>query len=444
MQSVCLYNKHWAAVIIRDLFKIDDWQGQVDSIKKAEASLRDDMEQHNSEELKSRLRRIDNTLGHVRLGVKAVESAIQDQTQMLRQIHRDENDQKCLQDLRIVDPEAHKEDIEKTKGGLFEDSYRWILDQTIFGNFELIPRGDCYGSKATRGRGRRCFYAYDSQGRKVFEDGHAFESLKRIFLDMLKDPCLRETVFVVDALDEYSDDSRKDLIDFILEASRDYSSKWVVSSRNWPLIEVQFRGSEDVRVPLELNKDSISQAVRMFIEDKVKQLAQQKRYTPELKDDVRNELLSKANDTFLWVALVCKELARPEVKPRNTITKLKPIPGGLDELYQRMLEQVFRSEDGDIQGGAGPASVVSYFSFNGSTPKRTKRGACHVHSQSRNRPRQVSDITESSYFGVWASKIRSIIDLQLLPFHKSQLELSSSFLPVMHGVQIHLGSLIPI
>ncbi|OBS17327.1 hypothetical protein FPOA_12147 [Fusarium poae] len=332
MQSVCLYNKHWAAVIIRDLFKIDDWQGQVDSIKKAEASLRDDMEQHNSEELKSRLRGIDNTLGHVRLGVKAVESAIQDQTQMLRQIHRDENDQKCLQDLRIVNPEAHKEDIEKTKGGLFEDSYRWILDQTIFGNFELIPRGDCYGSKATRGRGRRCFYAVSlTISRRTSPRTLACEA-----------------VFVVDALDECSDDSRKDLIDFILEASRDYSSKWVVSSRNWPLIEVQFRGSEDVRVPLELNKDSISQAVRMFIEDKVKQLAQQKPYTPELKDDVRNGLLSKANDTFLWVALVCNELARPEVKPRNTITKLKSIPGGLDELYQRMLEQVFRSEDGDI------------------------------------------------------------------------------------------------
>ncbi|KAG8673977.1 hypothetical protein FPOAC1_007296 [Fusarium poae] len=391
MQSVCLYNKHWAAVIIRDLFKIDDWQGQVDSIKKAEASLRDDMEQHNSEELKSRLRRIDNTLGHVRLGVKAVESAIQDQTQMLRQIHRDENDQKCLQDLRIVDPEAHKEDIEKTKGGLFEDSrLLWIKGDPGKGKTMLLCgiidhlKEDksqvlsFYFCQATQTELRSAVSVlrgllwllchrqpqltslvrskYDSQGRKVFEDGHAFESLKRIFLDMLKDPCLRETVFVVDALDEYSDDSRKDLIDFILEASRDYSSKWVVSSRNWPLIEVQFRGSEDVRVPLELNKDSISQAVRMFIEDKVKQLAQQKRYTPELKDDVRNELLSKANDTFLWVALVCKELARPEVKPRNTITKLKPIPGGLDELYQRMLEQVFRSEDGDIQGGAGPAT----------------------------------------------------------------------------------------
>lgn len=32
-----------------------------------------------------------------------------------------------------------------------------------------------------------------------------------------------------------------------------------------------------------------------------------------------------------------------------------------------------------IQDGAGPASVVYYCSFNGNTPKRTKRGACHVH-----------------------------------------------------------------
>jgi hypothetical protein len=402
MQSVVLYNKHWAAVIIGDVFKRNNWQGKVDSIKKAEASLRDDMEQHNSEELKSRLRKIDNMLGHVRLGVKAVESVIQDQTQVVRQIHHDKNDQKCLQDLFIVNPVVHEKEIKKTKGSLLEDSYRWILDHDDFRLFRNDPESRLLWIKGDPGKGKTMllcgiidhlqknesqvlsFYfcqathtelrsavsvlrgllwllchrqpqltslvrsKYDSQGRKLFEDGYAFESLKMIFLDMLKDPCLREAVFVVDALDECSDDSREDLIDFILEASRDYSSKWVVSSRNWPLIEVQFRGSKDVRVPLELNKDSISQAVRMFIEDKVKQLAEQKPYTPELKDDVRNGLLSKANDTFLWVALVCKELARPEVKPRNTITKLKSIPGGLDELYQRMLEQVFRSEDGDI------------------------------------------------------------------------------------------------
>ncbi|KAG4273322.1 hypothetical protein FPRO04_14559 [Fusarium proliferatum] len=402
MQSVCLYNKHWAAVIGRDLFKGDDWQDKVDSIKKAEASLRDDVNQHNSEELKSRLRRIDNTLGHLRLDVKAVESAIQDQTQVLRQIHHDENDQKCLQDLRVVDPEAHKENIETTKGGLLKDSYYWILDHDDFRRFRNDPESRLLWIKGDPGKGKTMllcgiidhlkqntsqvlsFYfcqatqselrsavsvlrgllwllcdrqsqltslvrsKYDSQGRKLFEDGYAFESLKRIFLDMLKDPCLREAVFVVDALDECSDGSRKDLINFILEASRHSSSKWIVSSRNWPSIEVQFQDSENIRVPLELNKDSISQAVRMFIEYKVEQLARQKKYEPKTKDDVLNKLLLKANDTFLWVALVCKELARPEVKARNTIAKLDSIPGGLGELYQRMLEQVFISEDGDI------------------------------------------------------------------------------------------------
>ncbi|KAG8664370.1 uncharacterized protein FPOAC1_013708 [Fusarium poae] len=380
----------------------DDWQNKVDSIKKAEASLRDDVNQHNSEELKSRLRRIDNTLGRLRLDVKAVESAVQVQTQVLRQIHHDENDQKCLQDLRIVDPEAHKENIEKTKGGLLKDAYYWILDHDDFRRFRNDPESRLLWIKGDPGKGKTMllcgiinhlkqetsqvlsFYfcqatqselrsavsvlrgllwllcdrqsqltsfvrsKYDNQGSKLFEDGYAFESLKRIFLDMLKDPCLREAVFVVDALDECSDDSRKDLIDFILEASRHSSSKWVVSSRNLPSIEVQFQDSENIRVPLELNKDSISQAVMMFIEYKVEQLARKKIYHPKTKDDVRNKLLLKANDTFLWVALVCKELARPEVKARNTIDKLDSIPGGLSELYQRMLEQAFMSEDGDI------------------------------------------------------------------------------------------------
>jgi len=399
MQRVCLYNKHWAAVIARDLFKGDDWQDKVDSIKKAEASLRDDVNQHNSEELKSRLRRIDNTLGRLRLDVKAVESAVQVQTQVLRQIHHDENDQKCLQDLRIVDPEAHKENIEKTKGGLLKDSYYWILDHDDFRRFRNDPESRLLWIKGNPGKGKTMllcgiidhpkqetsqvlsFYfcqatqselrsavsvlrgllwllcdrqsqltslvrsKYDSQGRKLFEDGYAFESLKRMFLDMLKDPCLQEAVFVVDALDECSDDSRENLIDFILEASRLSSSKWIVSSRNWPSIEEQFRDSENVRIPLELNQDSISQAVGMFVEYKVEQLARKKKYDPQTKDDVLKKLLLKANDTFLWVALVCKELARPQVKAQDTIAELDSAPEELDKFYQRMLSQVLALRD---------------------------------------------------------------------------------------------------
>jgi hypothetical protein len=36
--------------------------------------------------------------------------------------------QACLWDLRVTDPEDDMERIKKTKEGLLEDSYRWILD----------------------------------------------------------------------------------------------------------------------------------------------------------------------------------------------------------------------------------------------------------------------------------------------------------------------------
>jgi hypothetical protein len=39
---------------------------------------------------------------------------------------------KCLQDLRPTDPRDDKKRIEDTKGGLLEDSYRWILKNSDF------------------------------------------------------------------------------------------------------------------------------------------------------------------------------------------------------------------------------------------------------------------------------------------------------------------------
>jgi hypothetical protein len=40
--------------------------------------------------------------------------------------------QKCIQDLHLSDPRDNKKRIEDTKGGLLEDSYRWILGNSEF------------------------------------------------------------------------------------------------------------------------------------------------------------------------------------------------------------------------------------------------------------------------------------------------------------------------
>ena len=41
-------------------------------------------------------------------------------------------DQECTRHLRLTDPRDDKKRIEETKGGLLEDSYYWILENSDF------------------------------------------------------------------------------------------------------------------------------------------------------------------------------------------------------------------------------------------------------------------------------------------------------------------------
>jgi hypothetical protein len=57
-------------------------------------------------------------------------------------------------------------------------------------------------------------------------------------------------------------------------------------------------------------------------------------------------LLSNANDTFLWVALVCQDLAK--ISRRNIFSKLTAFPSDLDTLYRQMMDQICGSEDAEL------------------------------------------------------------------------------------------------
>ena len=62
------------------------------------------------------------------------------------------------------------------------------------------------------------------------------------------------------------------------------------------------------KLSLELNANSISEAVDAYIDHKVSELTQLKQNDGVLQRQVRDQLYQKANGTFLRVALVCKEL----------------------------------------------------------------------------------------------------------------------------------------
>lgn len=189
---------------------------------------------------------------------------------------------------------------------------------------------------------------YDKAGKSLFEDANAWVALSQIFKDdILRDPCLRKTHLIIDALDECLMEGLPDLLNLIIHISAENPSiKWIVSSRNELSIDEKLGNStESISLCLELNDDSISAAVRGYIRHKTDQLAKQKKYDEDLKIHVEQYLADHADGTFLWVSLACQELALPGVRKRHTWNKLQTFPSGLVPLYGRMMQQIRSSED---------------------------------------------------------------------------------------------------
>jgi biotin operon repressor len=306
---------------------------------------------------------------------------------------------KCLQDLRLTDPRDDKKRIEDTKGGLLKDSYRWILDNSDFqrwrndqsrllwikgnpgkgktmllcgiideldesiGTTALLSYFFCQATdsriKTATAVLRGLIYMligqqpslithiwkkYDRAGEGLFKDANTWVALVEIFTDILQDPNLNKTYLIIDALDECVTDLPK-LLNFIVQSSTSPHVKWIVSSRNWPDIDERLKNAGR-NLSLELNVDSVSTAVKIFIQHKVLQLTQQKSYNDETRDAVLDYLSSNADNTFLWVALVCQNLGK--IPRWKTFTKLTAFPPGLDPLYGQMVEQVCNSDDANL------------------------------------------------------------------------------------------------
>jgi ABC-type molybdenum transport system ATPase subunit/photorepair protein PhrA len=63
-------------------------------------------------------------------------------------------DQECIQNLRLTDPCDDKKRIQETKGGLLEDSYRWILKNTDFQRWRDDEQSRLLWIKGDPGKGK--------------------------------------------------------------------------------------------------------------------------------------------------------------------------------------------------------------------------------------------------------------------------------------------------
>jgi hypothetical protein len=151
---------------------------------------------------------------------------------------------------------------------------------------------------------------------------------------------------IIDALDECSVGLENLLRLLVQKPSTHQRVKWVVSSRKLPDIGEHLTGKVQSELCLELNEETVSAAVGSFIDHRLNELAERKNYSSAIQNDVKRYLSSNAHGTFLWVALVCKELAG--IAKGYVQDTFKEYPPSLDKLYERMFDQISNCYDAKL------------------------------------------------------------------------------------------------
>lgn len=390
MKSVCSYYRRLLS-FLRDLVKLDGWEGAMKAIKDSEAVFLRDSSTYSAQLLTTANEDMAKTLHNIH-------DALSQRDILADKMRADEKNAKCLQDLSLdgpiaTDPELDMTRIEAGKDKLLEDSYVWILkrkefidwkdgrrqllwikggpgkgkimlaiglikslkkqkwdnDAFLFFFCEANSKYKKTGTSVLRGLLYQLVkqqislisYIHDA-GRSVFdsEDPDAYFALLGIFEEMLKDPDLMRIHLVVDALDECQV-GLPHLLKFIGDMCwSNERVKWLVTSR--PRFDIEEALGCFVEVNLESNAcDDVSDSVNSFIAHKVQELRRFKGYNSHLEFQAKDYLEKHADGTFLWVALACKQLESPDTMKHNTIPLLKSFQSNtLDEIYKRMLENM--------------------------------------------------------------------------------------------------------
>ncbi|EGX50759.1 hypothetical protein AOL_s00054g845 [Orbilia oligospora ATCC 24927] len=311
----------------------------------------------------------------------------------------DEQDKKCLADLRVTNPIDDKARITQTKGNLLKGSYIWILEHEDFKAWgrnqtqllwitgdpgkgktmllcglieELGPTTRLNDKSSDRllayflfqGTDSRINNAtaalrsliymlvnqhpalilairekYDASGKQLFQDPNAWFALSTILTGILEDFKQFKVCIVIDALDECITDLFK-LLDLVIHTSKFSHVQWILSSRNITDIE---RGLQShishTRLGLEQdeNAELVSKAVETYIKHSIAELKSV--FDDEVKvSKLHDTMLEKSNGTFLWVSLITKELKGANSWELNQI--LEEFPEDLWRVYSRMIDQV--------------------------------------------------------------------------------------------------------
>ncbi|KAF5563624.1 heterokaryon incompatibility protein het-E-1 [Fusarium phyllophilum] len=378
MRSACLYYRNWVGVILRDADKLDDWAGEVNTIKDAERLIREDIEQYDNQDIRLKLGTIEESAVDQAESLESICKILCEETRLEEKNAQDDKDKECLSYEWILKSDAYQTFIDDPssrvlwingppgKGktmllcGIIDELEKSLRPISFFLCQANVKKEDLSSDIAVM---RGLIYlllehqpslmsairpSYEKQKDGLFNSINSSELLGHILTKMLQDACLKDTTLLVDALDECNINRTK-LTSLIVRLSKSCNTKWIVSSRDWPEIYQELADTAGlIALDLEQEHESVSLVVKSYISQKVDDLARTKwKNDLELKENIFNYMQSRANGTFLWVALVCERLANSGIRKRLVMEELVKFPTSLGALYQAMLDRITNSSEAD-------------------------------------------------------------------------------------------------
>ncbi|RPB05437.1 hypothetical protein L873DRAFT_1663125, partial [Choiromyces venosus 120613-1] len=179
----------------------------------------------------------------------------------------------------------------------------------------------------------------------------------------------KQTILVVDALDECDTSARRELLEalkYIIANSKNLV-KIFVSSRSNDDITLQLENFPNFHIEAKDNEGDIKKFVREKIDCSIERKELLRGYvSPELKELIYTRLVGGADGMFQWVALQIEYLCRLDTES-DIMEKLGKLTRGLSKMYNEIYKQI-NSQEGSSPEIAKMAFAWLLCSFRPLTP----------------------------------------------------------------------------
>ncbi|KAJ5640438.1 G-protein beta WD- 40 repeats containing protein [Penicillium herquei] len=306
----------------------------------------------------------------------------------------EEKNQLCLHALKCPNSFAVKNQLKKSKGNLLPQSIDWIHQDQKYKSWQDGDEVGLLWIKGGAGKGKTMISIGIIEKLSRPKDGlehstvvtyffckygdselNTLEAIvKGLILQLVtQQPVLKESLrdrwdesgrfkedvtswqilwgILLEMLDRYHNGMTEFLRHIVLNGlSLSGKMKWLLTSRPFVSAEQElFTSHDQSHISLDLNSTQVSDAVNEYIISKLDELSCRHKYGSVLKSQLEAELVAKAQGTFLWVSLVCKELGKLE-NPHSSevLSTLQNLPAGLHPFYDRMFNRLETGDPTDV------------------------------------------------------------------------------------------------